>query len=179
MIRRGCDYVVQHTPDLHRELSGMSAYKASLLFIEEACNLSDVPLIFYSMRKVRAQTWGSEQETHSIKQISANLRNISVFFYRAKRKRQPVYCWAWLRLDCTYMTWRYTYSLHSTLHIKVSRLSVEYETLNFLSLQVASGEHQLLYEFAWSSIDCLKFQVIRLKKVISQREMILYAIVLK
>lgn len=36
---------------------------------------------------------------------------------------------------------------------------LEYESLNFLSPQTASGEHQLLYEFAWSSIDRLKFQV--------------------
>lgn len=62
LIRRGCDYVVQYTPDLHRELRGMTAHDASLLFIEEACSLGDVPLTFYSMTKVRAQTWSRKQE---------------------------------------------------------------------------------------------------------------------
>ncbi|KAK3529564.1 hypothetical protein QTP70_031981 [Hemibagrus guttatus] len=56
LARRGCDYVVQHTPELHKELRGMSAHESSLLFIEEACSLSDVPLTFYSMSKVGAQT---------------------------------------------------------------------------------------------------------------------------
>ncbi|XP_076855433.1 FERM domain-containing protein 6 isoform X2 [Brachyhypopomus gauderio] len=48
---RGCDYVLQHTPGLHRELIGMDAHTAALLFIQEAYSLSDVPLTFYNMSK--------------------------------------------------------------------------------------------------------------------------------
>ncbi|KAB5555606.1 hypothetical protein PHYPO_G00036100 [Pangasianodon hypophthalmus] len=96
--RRGCDYVVQHTPDLHRELRGMSAHDASLLFIEEACSLNDVPLTFYSMSKGK------------------------------KEKRASML------------------------------LGLALTGLHIYDIETASGEHQLLYEFAWSSIDCLKFQ---------------------
>ncbi|XP_017338132.1 FERM domain-containing protein 1 isoform X1 [Ictalurus punctatus] len=98
LARRGCDFVVQHTPDLHRELRGMSTHDASLLFIEEACGLSDVPLTFYSMSKGK----------------------------------------------------------------KVNRasllLGVALTGVHIYDIETAIGGYHLLYEFAWSSIDCLKFQ---------------------
>ncbi|KAI5623313.1 FERM domain-containing protein 6-like, partial [Silurus asotus] len=94
LIRRGCDYVVQHTPDLHRELKGMSAHDASLLFIDEAYSLSDVPLTFYSMSKVRAQTWGSEQETPSIK--SSILTNSEVYLGEYQLSHE----FAWSSIEC-------------------------------------------------------------------------------
>ncbi|XP_060795927.1 FERM domain-containing protein 6 [Neoarius graeffei] len=96
--RRGCDYVVQHTPDLHKELRGMSAHDASLLFIKEACSLSDVPFTFYSMRK------GKKEKSASM------------------------------------------------------LLGLALTGLHIYDIEPASEEYQLLYEFAWSSIDCLKFQ---------------------
>ncbi|XP_026996425.2 FERM domain-containing protein 6 [Tachysurus fulvidraco] len=98
LLRRGCDYVVQHTPELHRELRGMSAHDASLLYIEEACSLCDVPCTFYSMSKGK-------------KEKKAN-----------------------------------------------TLLGLALTGLNIYELEIDSGEYQLLYEFPWSSIDCLKFQ---------------------
>ncbi|TSK14760.1 Glycerol-3-phosphate acyltransferase 1, mitochondrial [Bagarius yarrelli] len=96
--RRGCDYVLQHTPKLHRELEGMSAHDASLLFIEEACSLSDVPVTFYSMSK------GKKEE------------GVSVL------------------------------------------LGLAFTGLRIYELKTESEEYQLLYEFAWSTIDSLTFQ---------------------
>ncbi|XP_046709282.1 FERM domain-containing protein 6 isoform X2 [Silurus meridionalis] len=87
-----------HTPDLHRELKGMSAHDASLLFIDEAYILSDVPLTFYSMSK------GKKDKKMS---LLIGLALTGLHIYDKKR---------------------------------------------------ASGEYQLSHEFAWSSIECLKFQ---------------------
>ncbi|KAF4085044.1 hypothetical protein AMELA_G00112860 [Ameiurus melas] len=98
LARRGCDYVVQHTPDLHRELRGMSKHDASLLFIEEACSLSDVPLTFYSMSK-------GKKENRASLLLGLALTGVHIY-----------------------------------------------------GIETTSGEYHLLYEFAWSSIDCLKFQ---------------------
>ncbi|XP_060746183.1 FERM domain-containing protein 6 [Tachysurus vachellii] len=98
LLRRGCDYVVQHTPELHRELRGMSAHDASLRYIEEACSLCDVPFTFYSMSKGK------------------------------KEKRANML------------------------------LGLALTGLNIYELEIDSGEYHLLYEFPWSSIDCLKFQ---------------------
>ncbi|XP_053368161.1 FERM domain-containing protein 6 isoform X1 [Clarias gariepinus] len=96
--KRGFNYVVQHTPALHRELKGISAHDASLLFIEEACSLSDVPLTFYSICKGK------------------------------KEKRASML------------------------------LGLALTGLHIYDIETASGEYQLLYEFAWSGIDRLKFQ---------------------
>ncbi|XP_049321100.1 FERM domain-containing protein 6 [Astyanax mexicanus] len=55
LTKLGCDYVLQHTPVLHRELLGMCVYDAVLLFIQEACRISDVPVVFYHMSKEKKE----------------------------------------------------------------------------------------------------------------------------
>ncbi|XP_066519241.1 FERM domain-containing protein 6 [Hoplias malabaricus] len=51
LAKRGSDYVVQHTPVLHKELLGMCVHDAVLLFIQEASRINDIPINFYSMSK--------------------------------------------------------------------------------------------------------------------------------
>uniref|UniRef100_A0A672N3W3 Si:ch73-205h11.1 n=1 Tax=Sinocyclocheilus grahami TaxID=75366 RepID=A0A672N3W3_SINGR len=50
--KHGNDYILKHTPALHRELKGMPSSEAALLFIQEAFTLSDVPLTIYRLSKV-------------------------------------------------------------------------------------------------------------------------------
>ncbi|KAM3859997.1 FERM domain-containing protein 6-like [Diretmus argenteus] len=47
--RRGPDYLLQHCPALHGELSGVSRSQAVLQFIREASALQDGPVTFYGM----------------------------------------------------------------------------------------------------------------------------------
>ncbi|KAI2658364.1 FERM domain-containing protein 6 [Labeo rohita] len=49
--KHGNDYILKHTPALHMELKGMSSSEATLLFIQEAFTLSDVPLTIYRLFK--------------------------------------------------------------------------------------------------------------------------------
>ncbi|XP_067226404.1 FERM domain-containing protein 6 [Chanodichthys erythropterus] len=53
--KRGNDYILEHTPTLHRELKGMSSSEAALLFMQEAYTLSDVPLTIYRLFKEKKQ----------------------------------------------------------------------------------------------------------------------------
>ncbi|XP_057214454.1 FERM domain-containing protein 6-like [Triplophysa rosa] len=50
--RRGKDYILEHTPALHWEITGMSSRKATQLFIQNAFTLSDVPVTIYTLLKV-------------------------------------------------------------------------------------------------------------------------------
>ncbi|KAG7325057.1 hypothetical protein KOW79_011373 [Hemibagrus wyckioides] len=94
LARRGCDYVVQHTPELHKELRGMSAYDASLLYIEESCNLSDVPLTFYSMSK------GKKEKRPSM-QLGLALTGLHIYELEINSgENQLLYELPWSSIDC-------------------------------------------------------------------------------
>uniref|UniRef100_A0A8C2I2R4 Si:ch73-205h11.1 n=1 Tax=Cyprinus carpio TaxID=7962 RepID=A0A8C2I2R4_CYPCA len=56
--KHGNDYILKHTPALHRELKGMSSSEAALLFIQEAFILSDVPLTIYRLSKKKKKPQG-------------------------------------------------------------------------------------------------------------------------
>ncbi|TRY64642.1 hypothetical protein DNTS_003094 [Danionella cerebrum] len=56
--KRGNDFILQHTPGLHKELEGVSSSVAALLFIQEALSLSDVPLTSYQLFKNKGKTQG-------------------------------------------------------------------------------------------------------------------------
>ncbi|XP_016360233.1 FERM domain-containing protein 1 [Sinocyclocheilus anshuiensis] len=56
--KHGNDYILKHTPALHRELKGMSSSEAALLFIQEAFTLSDVPLTIYRLSKEKKKPQG-------------------------------------------------------------------------------------------------------------------------
>ncbi|XP_026132307.1 FERM domain-containing protein 6 isoform X1 [Carassius auratus] len=56
--KHGNDYILKHTPALHRELKGMSSSEAASLFIQEAFTLSDVPLTIYRLSKEKKKTQG-------------------------------------------------------------------------------------------------------------------------
>lgn len=50
--RRGRDFLLQHCPALHVELTGVSRSQAVLRFIKEASSLRDASVTFYRMRRV-------------------------------------------------------------------------------------------------------------------------------
>ncbi|XP_051770267.1 FERM domain-containing protein 6 isoform X1 [Ctenopharyngodon idella] len=56
--KRGNDYILEHTPTLHRELKGMSSSEAALLFMQEAYTLCDVPLTIYRLFKEKNKAQG-------------------------------------------------------------------------------------------------------------------------
>ncbi|XP_051959177.1 FERM domain-containing protein 6-like [Xyrauchen texanus] len=56
--KRGNDYILEHSPALHREITGMTSSEATLLFIQEACTLSDVPITSYRMLKAKREQGG-------------------------------------------------------------------------------------------------------------------------
>ncbi|XP_043109446.1 FERM domain-containing protein 1 isoform X2 [Puntigrus tetrazona] len=56
--KHGNDYILKHTPALHRELKGMSSSEAALLFIQESFTLSDVPLTIYRLTKEKNKRQG-------------------------------------------------------------------------------------------------------------------------
>ncbi|XP_076866917.1 FERM domain-containing protein 6 isoform X1 [Brachyhypopomus gauderio] len=51
VARRGVEYLLRHTPEIHQELWGMSSRDATLIFIREACGLEDVPVTIYRLQK--------------------------------------------------------------------------------------------------------------------------------
>ncbi|XP_029977668.1 FERM domain-containing protein 6-like [Sphaeramia orbicularis] len=53
--RRGRDYLLQHCPQLHSELRGMSHRHAILEFIKQAGTLQDGPVTLYSMKQEKKE----------------------------------------------------------------------------------------------------------------------------
>ncbi|XP_058286891.1 FERM domain-containing protein 1 [Hylobates moloch] len=51
ITKRGIDYILRHVPTLHRERQGLSPKEAVLCFIQEACQLEDVPVHFFRLHK--------------------------------------------------------------------------------------------------------------------------------
>ncbi|XP_037399865.1 FERM domain-containing protein 6 isoform X1 [Pygocentrus nattereri] len=87
LTKRGRDYVVQHTPALHRELRGVRVCDAVLLFIQEACKMSDVPVIFYTMSKGKKEQNASMlmgltlSGLHVYKMVSGEQQLLYEFFW--------------------------------------------------------------------------------------------------
>uniref|UniRef100_A0A8C4T9H5 FERM domain-containing protein 6-like n=1 Tax=Erpetoichthys calabaricus TaxID=27687 RepID=A0A8C4T9H5_ERPCA len=52
IVKRGCDYILKHTPKIHSEQQGRTAKEALLRFIKESCLLDDVPVHYYRLHKV-------------------------------------------------------------------------------------------------------------------------------
>lgn len=61
---RGRDFLLQHGPQLHQEMRGLSRQQAILQFIKEAKDLQDGAVTFYRMRQV------SHLQTQCLKQAT-------------------------------------------------------------------------------------------------------------
>ena len=81
MAKRGVHYLLCHGPKVHRELSGMSARDAILLFIKESCRLEDVPVTYYRLQKVRGQRTPVSYRTRRSSSSSS-----SFFFFSPAKK---------------------------------------------------------------------------------------------
>ncbi|XP_036428578.1 FERM domain-containing protein 6 isoform X1 [Colossoma macropomum] len=91
LTKRGHDYVVQHIPALHRELRGVCVCDAVLLFIQEACKMSDVPVIFYTMNK------GKKEQKASLL-MGLTLSGLHVY-KMVSGEQQLLYEFVWSSID--------------------------------------------------------------------------------
>ncbi|XP_039594464.1 FERM domain-containing protein 6-like [Polypterus senegalus] len=51
ILKRGCDYILKHTPKIHSDQQGRTVKEALLRFIKESCLLEDVPVHYYRLHK--------------------------------------------------------------------------------------------------------------------------------
>ncbi|KAJ8359785.1 hypothetical protein SKAU_G00163100 [Synaphobranchus kaupii] len=87
VAKRGCEYLLCHGPKVHRELWGMSARDAILLFIRESCRLEDVPVTFYRLQKDKKEERGSAL-------LGLTLRGMQVY-QEMNNIRQLLYDFPW------------------------------------------------------------------------------------
>uniref|UniRef100_UPI00398E8407 FERM domain-containing protein 6-like isoform X4 n=1 Tax=Pristiophorus japonicus TaxID=55135 RepID=UPI00398E8407 len=79
--KRSCDYILKHTPEMHREQHGLTSKEGLLRFIKEACLLEDVPVHYYKLQKDKKEERPSVvlgltlkgmhiyQESHNVRQL--------------------------------------------------------------------------------------------------------------
>ncbi|XP_055032454.2 FERM domain-containing protein 6 [Misgurnus anguillicaudatus] len=80
--RRGRDFILEHTPALHKEITGMSSSKAARLFIQNAFILNDVPVTIYTLFKGKRKQGGVVLSLASTGlQISEMLNGEQQFLY--------------------------------------------------------------------------------------------------
>ncbi|KAI1894523.1 hypothetical protein AGOR_G00116670 [Albula goreensis] len=87
VAKRGYEYLLCHGPKVHRELWGMSARDAILLFIRESCRLEDVPVTFYRLQKDKKEERGSAL-------LGLTLRGMQVY-QEVNNVRQLLYDFPW------------------------------------------------------------------------------------
>ncbi|XP_035255481.1 FERM domain-containing protein 6 [Anguilla anguilla] len=87
VAKRGREYLLCHGPKVHRELWGMSARDAILLFIRESCRLEDVPVTFYRLQKDKKEERGSAL-------LGLTLRGMQVY-QEMNNIRQLLYDFPW------------------------------------------------------------------------------------
>ncbi|XP_041107747.1 FERM domain-containing protein 6-like [Polyodon spathula] len=59
IAKRGFEYILKHTPEIHSEQQGLTAREALLKFIRESCLLEDVPVHYYRLRKDKKEECAS------------------------------------------------------------------------------------------------------------------------
>lgn len=52
IAKRGCDYILRHIPNMHKEQFALTASEAQLKYIKEAALLDDVAVHYYRLYKV-------------------------------------------------------------------------------------------------------------------------------
>ncbi|CAL8257511.1 unnamed protein product [Lota lota] len=87
VAKRGVHYLLCHGPKVHRELSGMSARDAVLLFIKESCRLEDVPVTYYRLQKDKKEERGTAL-------LGLTLRGMQVY-QEMNNLRQLLYDFPW------------------------------------------------------------------------------------
>ncbi|CAL8366803.1 unnamed protein product [Gadus morhua 'NCC'] len=87
VAKRGVHYLLCHGPKVHRELSGMSARDAILLFIKESCRLEDVPVTYYRLQKDKKEDRGTAL-------LGLTLRGMQVY-QEMNNLRQLLYDFPW------------------------------------------------------------------------------------
>ncbi|GCC31522.1 hypothetical protein chiPu_0009981 [Chiloscyllium punctatum] len=85
--KRGCDYILKHIPEMHREHRGLTHKEGLLRFIKEACLLEDVPVHYYRLQK-------DKKEEHPSVVLGLTLRGIHIY-QESHSVRQLLYDFPW------------------------------------------------------------------------------------
>ncbi|XP_048456893.1 FERM domain-containing protein 6-like [Rhincodon typus] len=94
--KRGCDYILKHIPEMHREHRGLSQKEGLLRFIKEACLLEDVPVHYYRLQKVRDIIFFSFAIIIVTKMGGEKVADSAHTVYYARFKSKSVFHWPWL-----------------------------------------------------------------------------------
>ncbi|XP_078226999.1 FERM domain-containing protein 1 isoform X4 [Callithrix jacchus] len=87
ITKRGIDYILQHMPALLRERQGLSPKEAMLRFIQEACRLEDVPVLFFRLYK-------DKEEAFPTVILGLTLRGVHIY-QEVNRAPQLLYNFLW------------------------------------------------------------------------------------
>nr|XP_033791263.1 FERM domain-containing protein 6-like isoform X2 [Geotrypetes seraphini] len=87
IAKRGTEYILRHTPEIHGEQQGFTVKKAVLKFIKDSCLLEDVPIHYYRLHK-------DKKETCQTVVLGLTLRGIRIY-QDVNHVRQLLYDFHW------------------------------------------------------------------------------------
>ncbi|CAM4725853.1 unnamed protein product [Leuciscus chuanchicus] len=85
--KRGCDYILRHIPNMHKEQFALTASEAQLKYIKEAALLDDVTVHYYRLYK-------DKKELEASLSLGLTLRGIQIF-QNVGTVRQLLYDFPW------------------------------------------------------------------------------------
>ncbi|XP_030050523.1 FERM domain-containing protein 6 [Microcaecilia unicolor] len=91
IAKRGIEYILRHTPEMHGELQGLTVNKAVLKFIKDSCLLEDVPIHYYRLQK-------DKKETCQTVVLGLTLQGIHIY-QDVNHVRQLVYDFHWSNVE--------------------------------------------------------------------------------
>ncbi|KAA0718203.1 FERM domain-containing protein 6 [Triplophysa tibetana] len=87
IAKRGCDYILRHIPNMHKEQFALTASEAQMKYIKEAALLDDVAVHYYRLYK-------DKKELDASLTLGLTLRGIQVF-QNVGTVRQLLYDFPW------------------------------------------------------------------------------------
>ncbi|XP_073690999.1 FERM domain-containing protein 6 isoform X2 [Garra rufa] len=87
IAKRGCDYILRHIPNMHKEQFALTASEAQLKYIKEAALLDDVTVHYYRLYK-------DKKELDASLTLGLTLRGIQIF-QNVGSVRQLLYDFPW------------------------------------------------------------------------------------
>uniref|UniRef100_A0A8C2L5E9 FERM domain-containing protein 6 n=1 Tax=Cyprinus carpio TaxID=7962 RepID=A0A8C2L5E9_CYPCA len=87
IAKRGCDYILRHIPNMHKEQFALTASEAQLKYIKEAALLDDVTVHYYRLYK-------DKKELEASLTLGLTLRGIQIF-QNVGTVRQLLYDFPW------------------------------------------------------------------------------------
>ncbi|XP_059373129.1 FERM domain-containing protein 6-like isoform X1 [Carassius carassius] len=87
IAKRGCDYILRHIPNMHKEQFALTASEAQMKYIKEAALLDDVSVHYYRLYK-------DKKELEASLTLGLTLRGIQIF-QNVGTVRQLLYDFPW------------------------------------------------------------------------------------